>query len=291
MRKFHRVVVLFIVCALLSAIPPLEAAEEKKSHTTPTVLESASLTSQIYRDIRQGKLKIHEDQTAVEVLILQRDIPITYDYISTLLRTPNAFGEGPACIVCHSSNNPKQSYRGLDLSTCEGILRGSTETPHRPIVMPGNPDKSPLVWRLHSNRMPLGIAFLHPIDGQAIQTVEKWINDGAKNDDYFQKSVLPLFSDKDAFGGDFPCSECHPSTNGLSLTSYRNIMRGAFYKSRKQEGLPIQPVVIPGNAAESPLYQRLTTNRMPPGISPGEDINHPNIKILARWVKQGAWCK
>jgi hypothetical protein len=277
---------LFVIVALFGA-SPLWA--EPTNHLNGVV--PASLTAQMYQDIRQGKLKIHGDDSAVEVLILKREIPITYDYISTLMRTPNAFGEGPACIVCHSSNNPKHSYRGLDLSSCEGILRGSTESPQKPVIMPGNPDKSSLVWRLRSNRMPLGIPFLHPIDGPSIQTVKKWINEGAKKDDFFDKSVLPLFSNPEAFGGEFPCSECHPSSNGLSLTSYRNIMRGAFYKARKREGLPILPVVIPGNAEASPLYQRLITNRMPPGISPGEAINHPNIQILTRWVKQGAWCK
>ncbi|MBF0455645.1 MAG: hypothetical protein HQL72_12620 [Magnetococcales bacterium] len=284
-------IALLLLFALLVTGDLTGAAEGETAPVFTTQKGVTSLTNQVYRDIRQGKLNIQGDHSAVEVLILQREIPITYDYISIMMRTPNAFGEGPACIVCHSSNNPEHSYRGLDLSTCEGILRGSTEDPPRPIILPGNPEKSPLVRRLHSNRMPLGIPFFHPNDGPSIQMVKQWINDGAKNDEHFNKSVLPLFSDKEAFGGDFPCSECHPSTNGLSLTSYRNIMRGAFYKSRKREGLPILPVVIPGNAEESPLYQRLTTNRMPPGISPGEDINHPNIQILTRWVKQGAWCK
>jgi hypothetical protein len=291
MNKFQRITALLGIGSLLLGTTPVWGVETKDSPTTPLTTASDSLTSQMYRQIRQGKLNIQGDHTAVEVLILQRNIPITFDYISTLMRTPNAFGEGPACVVCHSSNNPKYSYRGLDLSTCEGILRGSTEAPPRQIVTPGNPEKSPLVQRLHSNRMPLGIPFFHPDDGPAIKQVKQWIDAGAKDDENFNKNVLPLFKEQEAFGGDFPCIECHPSNNGLNLTSYRNIMRGAFYKSRKSEGLPIQPVVIPGNAAASPLYQRLTTNRMPPGISPGEEIGHPNIQILTRWVKQGAWCK
>lgn len=288
MKNLQKILALFALALLLASAPaPALSAEEGSAADRG---EPASLTDQMYRDIRQGKLNIHGDYAAVEALILQRDIPITYDYISILMRTPNAFGDGPACIVCHSSNNPEHSYRGLDLTSCEGILRGSTN-PTRPIIMPGHPDKSLLVRRLHSNRMPLGIPFFHPDDGPAILAVKKWIDDGAKDDAFFKESVEPLFKDPEAFGGEFPCIECHPSNNGLSLTSYRNIMRGAFYKTRKREGLPIQPVVIPGNAEESPLYQRLTTNRMPPGISPGEPINHPNIQILSRWVEQGAWCR
>jgi hypothetical protein len=285
--KYVRLFSLLLIC--FTALPVIAAEEPDKAITNKT--QAVSLTSQMYRDVRSGKLKIQGDHSAVDVLILQRNIPITYDYVATLMRTPNAFGEGPACVVCHSSNNPEHSYRGLDLSTCEGILRGSTEAPPSPVIMPGNPDKSPLIRRLHSNRMPLGIPFFHPVDGESILKVKKWIDGGAKNDEVFDKSILPLFREKEAFGGEFPCIECHPSTNGLSLTSYRNIMRGAFYKERKKQGLPIKPVVIPGNSEASPLYQRLITNRMPPGISPGEDINHPNIQILTRWVKQGSWCK
>ncbi|MBF0371043.1 MAG: hypothetical protein HQL52_16460 [Magnetococcales bacterium] len=286
----QRLMTLLALCTLIFATLPAQAAEEPPPPTSITSEETRSLTSQMYRAIRQGKFNIHGDHTAVDILILNRDIPITYDYIATLMRTPNAFGEGPACIVCHSSNKPEHSYRGLDLSTCEGMLRGSTEEPPRPVLLPGNPEESTLVQRLTSNRMPLGSPFFQDVDSPAIETVKNWINDGAKKGEHFDKNVLPLFSSPDAFGGEFPCTECHPSTNGLSLTSHRNIMRGAFYKSRKKEGLPIQPVVIPGDAERSPLYQRLTTNRMPPGISPGEDINHPNIQILTRWVKQGAWC-
>ncbi|MBF0382759.1 MAG: hypothetical protein HQL69_17190 [Magnetococcales bacterium] len=282
--------IFFLLLLLLFTPTPIMAADGPIAATIKKT-ESTSLTSQMYRDVRSGKLNIQGDHSAVDVLILQRNIPITYDYVATLMRTPNAFGEGPACVVCHSSNNPEHSYRGLDLSTCEGILRGSTESPPSPVIMPGNPDKSPLITRLHNNRMPLGIPFFHPIDGESILKVKKWIDDGAKNNQHFEKTILPLFREKEAFGGEFPCIECHPKTNGLSLTSYRNIMRGAFYKERKKKGLPIKPVVIPGNSEASPLYQRLITNRMPPGISPGEDINHPNIQILTRWVKQGSWCK
>jgi len=80
---------------------------------------------------------------AVTRLVVERDIPITYDYISTLLRIPNAFGEGAACVVCHSSNDPDKAYRGLNLSTCEGIIRGAMEAPVRgPTVAPGHPENS-----------------------------------------------------------------------------------------------------------------------------------------------------
>jgi hypothetical protein len=49
-------------------------------------------------------------------------------------------------------------------------------------------------------------------------------------------------------------------------------------------------VVIPGNAEASGLWQHLAEDRMPPGISPSENRDHPNTLILMQWIKQGALC-
>ena len=256
-----------------------------------------SLTHQMWRSIMLGELKIEGDHGAVEALILQGNIPITYDYVATLMRTPNAFGDGPACIVCHSSNDPKRSYRGLDLSSCEGILRGATEVPAQPAIVPGKPLESRLVHKLRNNRMPLGVSFLQPLDTENINQVKDWINAGAKDDESFKKSILPLFSDPIAFGSDVPCISCHssfrdpPSFHGVNLTGYKEIMTGAFSKSNAKLGKPPQPIVIAFDADKSTLYQRLTENRMPPGINPNDESDHPNTRLLMRWVEQGAWCK
>jgi hypothetical protein len=103
--------------------------------------------------------------------------------------TPNVFGNGPTCIVCHSSNDPSKSYRGLDLSSCEGILRGAVEESRRAVIVPGKP----------------GISSVIPYDGES-----------------------------------------------------------------------------------SRLYQHLTENRMPPGVSPSEDSDHANTSLLMRWIEPGS---
>jgi len=265
---------------------------------TPTYAQDpASVTHQMYLDMKLGKLNIHGDNAVVEALVLQRDIPIPYDYIATLMRTPNAFGEGPACVVCHSSNEISKSYRGLDLSSCEGILRGATEAPARIIVKPGDPHQSPLAKRIRDNRMPLGVPFFAPVDSASITAVKTWIDAGALDDETFTTKVLPLFSEPLAFGSDTACIDCHksfrdpPSFNEVNLTSHEAIMKGAFSKTRKKQGLEGLPIVVPSNADASPLYQRLVMNRMPPGIDPGAPQDHPNILLLMRWIEQGATCK
>jgi len=262
---------------------------------------------------------------AVTRLVVERNIPITYDYIATLLRIPNAFGEGAACVVCHSSNDPDRAYRGLNLSTCEGIIRGAVvchssndpdrayrglnlstcegiirgamEVPVRgPTVVPGHPENSLIMRFLRNNRMPMGIPFDYPINGKPILQVKKWIDDGAKNDGFFKQEVLSQFKTRKVFGIFAACTDCHmassepPSFNGLDLTSYEGVMSGAHSPERLKKGLPPHQIVIPGNAEGSPLYQRLTQNRMPAGINPSETRDHPNLRLLERWITQGARC-
>ncbi len=260
----------------------------------PAAAGTGSVADEMWRKIRFGELKIEGDHGAVEALVLQGNIPITYEYVAQLLRTPNAFGEGPACIVCHSSNDPAKSYRGLDLSSCEGILRGATEAPARNVILAGKPRQSRLVHKLQNNRMPLGVSFLQPTDSESILKVKEWIVRGAPEDEEFTTNVLPLFADPNAFGSDVVCISCHasfrdpPSFNGVNLASHKTIMTGAFSRENKKKGLPGIPIVIPHDAENSRLYQRLTENRMPPGIPPNEKSDHPNISLLMRWIEQGA---
>jgi hypothetical protein len=255
-----------------------------------------SLNKKWVNDLREGKIKLEGDHAAVETLILARNIPIPYTYIATLMRTPNAFGQGPACIVCHSSTDPRTSYRGMDLSSCKGIKTGVTEEPGYPIFTPGQPaGKSVIGRRLRNNRMPLGVSFNISPDNAAYTTVKNWIADGAKNDENFKKNVQPLFKKDNAFVPNTPaCTTCHmsnqepPSFHELDLSTHAGILLGA--DSVAKGVAKATKVVIPGKPQESGLFQHLVEDRMPPGISPTEDRNHPNTLILLRWIDQGALC-
>lgn len=265
--------------------------------TAATATETKSINEQYLEDLREGKVHIEGDHAAVSELILKRNIPIPYSYVAQLMASPNAFGSGPACIVCHSSADPATSYRGLDLSTCDGIRAGSTEAPARAIFVPGeDPKREILGRRLRNNRMPLGVSFDVDHSTDAIKTVEDWITTGASNDDNFQKNVLPLFKTDNVFGEDTPaCSTCHmsneepPSFHELDLTSYEGIMLGADSVAKGVDHAT--KVIIPGHPELSGVFQHLTEDRMPPGIDPSEDRDHPNTQILFAWVKQGAQCR
>ncbi len=236
---------------------------------------------------------IEDTEAAVMEVLENYDIPIGYDYIAMLMRLPNAFGEGAACIVCHTSNDPKKSPAGLDLSTCDGIKKGSE---NGVMITPGKHKGGSFRRRMRDNRMPLGVRFDTPTDLPAINNLKKWIEEGAKNDDFFKQKVLPSFKSETAFGGEQACTECHmsnqepPSFHELDLTSHKGVMLGADAVAKAAEGLPPVKVVIPGKPMKSKMYLRVVENRMPGGIGASEGRDHPNMHVMFQWINQGASC-
>jgi len=278
---------LALMLPLLLASPA--HADQKKGRT---------LAEQLIHDVKEGKVKAeNNDSQAVKELIINRNIPISYQYINTLMNTPNAFGPGAACVLCHSSQDAAKSYRGLDLSSCKGLREGSTEEPKRAIFTPGSDATREILGRrLRNNRMPLGVGFHMTTDTQAVATVKEWIATGAKNDQQFNKNVLPLFNKSNVFAPNTPaCTACHmsnqepPSFHELNLRSYKGIMLGADSVAKGVD--KASKIVIPGEPELSFLFHHLTEDRMPPGISPSENRDHPNTLILLQWIAQGANCQ
>lgn len=256
-----------------------------------------TIAEQFIQDMKEGKISEGgAEDYVVQELIIKRSIPITYKYINTLMNTPNAFGPGVACTVCHNSQDASKSYRGLDLSTCKGMIAGVTEKPKHTIFTPGkDPKRDHLIRRLRNNRMPLGSGFENSTYTPNHMLVKNWITDGAKNDEHFKKNVQPLFTTANSFGPNTPaCTACHmsnqepPSFHELNLSTYEGIMLGADSVAKGVD--KSTKVIVPGKPELSFVWQHLSEDRMPPGISPAEARDHPNTTILATWIKQGAKC-
>jgi mono/diheme cytochrome c family protein len=84
------------------------------------------------------------------------------------------------CFSCHQPGGQGNEKSGLDLSTYEGVMRG---TKSGKMVIPGDPDGSNLTWLLDwrgapETHMPLGKKKLSTCDRDAIKS---WIREGAKN--------------------------------------------------------------------------------------------------------------
>jgi mono/diheme cytochrome c family protein len=84
------------------------------------------------------------------------------------------------CVDCHRAGGEGYEKSGLDLTTYEGLMKG---TKHGPMVIAGNPDSSNLMWLLDWRaspelRMPHGSKKLSVCDRNAMR---QWIREGAKN--------------------------------------------------------------------------------------------------------------
>jgi hypothetical protein len=84
------------------------------------------------------------------------------------------------CIDCHRPGGQGYEASGLDLTTYEGLMKG---TKHGPMVIAGDPDSSNLMWLLDWRaspqlRMPHGTKKLSTCDRNEIR---RWIREGAKD--------------------------------------------------------------------------------------------------------------
>ena len=84
------------------------------------------------------------------------------------------------CIECHQPGGQGYEKSGLDLTTYEGVMKG---TKYGSIIEPGNPDMSNLMllldWKASPEiNMPHGRKQLSICDRDAIR---EWIRQGAKN--------------------------------------------------------------------------------------------------------------
>ena len=84
------------------------------------------------------------------------------------------------CFSCHQPGGQGNEKSGLDLSTYEGVMKG---TKMGKMVIPGDPEGSNLMWLLDwrgapETHMPLGKKKLSICDRDAIRA---WIREGALN--------------------------------------------------------------------------------------------------------------
>jgi hypothetical protein len=84
------------------------------------------------------------------------------------------------CVSCHQPGGEGFEKSGLDLSSYEGLMKG---TKFGPMVVPRDPDGSNLMWLLDWRaspelRMPHGKKKLSTCDRNEIRS---WIREGAKN--------------------------------------------------------------------------------------------------------------
>jgi mono/diheme cytochrome c family protein len=73
------------------------------------------------------------------------------------------------CIACHGGTN------GLYLTSYEDVMQGGV---NGPVIIPGNPANSRLIWYVSDGYMPLGGP---PLSAGQVQTLANWVAAGAPN--------------------------------------------------------------------------------------------------------------
>jgi hypothetical protein len=84
------------------------------------------------------------------------------------------------CFSCHQPGGQGSDKSGVDLSTYEGVMRG---TKFGKMIIPGDPEGSNLMWLLDwrgapETHMPLGKNKLSTCERD---TIRSWIREGAKD--------------------------------------------------------------------------------------------------------------
>jgi hypothetical protein len=91
----------------------------------------------------------------------------------------------------------------------------------------------------------------------------------------FSQTIRPIFANPSV-----GCIGCHGGTNGLSVGTPADLLRGGLHG----------PAIIPGNSAQSLLVQKLSASppfgeQMPLGGTPLPDAS---IQLIRTWIDQGA---
>ncbi len=203
------------------------------------------------------------------------------------------------CLGCHGATNPRA---GLRLDTLTGWRRGGQSGP---LLAPGNAGRSLLIARLTApagqGRMPQRG---EPLSMEEIETVGKWINQGADVQranpntslsdliyEYEKKTMSieipkPKGTETVSFTRDMApwmtnlCLGCHNSRNksgGLSVETFYDLMKGG------DTGL----VILPGDKENSRFFRLvggLELPRMPQGQA---RITRKNYEDMIKWFEEG----
>jgi len=184
------------------------------------------------------------------------------------------------CVSCH---NATTRQAGLDLSSQASLFKGSQAGP---VLTAGAPEKSLLFQRVLERTMPPSGAGM-ALSDQQIETLRTWIlrgnasagiavgvdssdsEDNTAESPLFKNQVMPIFRAN--------CFKCHGIESppaGLDLRSEVAILRGG------RTG----PVVVPGSAEKSFLFQRVVSQTMPPPGS-GDPLTRDQVDRIRQWIE------
>jgi len=170
------------------------------------------------------------------------------------------------CSSCHSVTN--MSGNVGDMTDIEYVT-------YSRLVVPGEPELSPIISQISQGLMPAGGR--PALSGAEVDVLKNWI-EGLNEDALGPGSgppvpvvIDPKYSVLAAQVFSTRCVGCHANRN-FRLNSYNEILR----------------TVVPGNAANSLLYQSITVGAGGGKMPQGGALTSAQIKAVEEWINAGA---
>lgn len=214
------------------------------------------------------------------------------------------------CTTCHYSStpigvdiqNPFDPERGLVFApnswNAPDAYPGRTNAQN---VVPFEPENSFLIDKLTGelpvdgaggSPMPLQVP---PLDAEELANLEQWVTDGARDDQFFQQNVRPIFGSEDTpreyYGG--KCIFCHytGSPNPLDLSNPFDPRDGLVNVNAVYRGDMVR--VLPGNPDESLLILKVRAQRPEADIGAQmpysfTELTASQIDVVRQWITEGA---
>ena len=169
------------------------------------------------------------------------------------------------CAECHSNTNMNGNVG--DLTNVEYDV-------YSRLVIPGEPEISPIITQVTQGLMPAGRPGL---SGAEVEVLKSWIK--GLNEDALgpggglppPTNIDPKYSVLAAQVFSSRCVACHAGRN-YKLNSYAEVLR----------------TVVPGNAANSLLYRAVTVGANGGKMPQGGALSSAQIKAIEDWINAGA---
>lgn len=139
------------------------------------------------------------------------------------------------------------------------------------LVIPGEPELSPLINVITNGQMPMGKA---PLSSFEVQVLKDWIKGlivEQTGTGGTAQTIEPKYSALSTLVFAPRCVTCHNNRN-YKLNSYAEIMR----------------TVTPGDAANSLLYRAITVGANGGRMPQGGGLSSTQIKAIETWINAGA---
>ena len=172
------------------------------------------------------------------------------------------------CTQCHGQNG--EGGVGPALNDPK-FQQANTDQNIADTIGNGHKDTSMIAWGevLNSDQINQLVKFIRTFGSGAASTGTTTSTPSAPPS--FTADVLPILKNK--------CSACHGSSGGWDASSYKSVMESGAHA----------PVVVPGNAANSLLVQKITgTQKDGMLMPPGGKLSEVEIQIITNWINAGA---